>query len=443
MADFKVQIFTTDIDCESIDHARAGLYPLNIVADVSAEQLAHFSDQEHRDGSRYRIRKSIRDMLIFSVHDVTKDPQLSKLDFVSCRNLLIYRGQRVAVADVAVITLCVEFGWNAAACARDRGEAGTEGRRFGRPQTAVTRNRDEDSAGAFRSSGRVGEWARRHSVSDGADGPVSGAGPRRSQHEYFPDRTGRAARRFDDRLASRRVDGTPERYFGLRVKTEDSVAIANLTVVPVLEDLEGLTPRGLFLVILKENGPAEAKIANEAAVDRPDSLLVPGLNEYVIRLKQELRAKDEYLQTAVGELETSNEELRSAHEEMQSVTEALATVNNGLQAKVADLSRSKNDMKNLLSGTGIGMIFVNHLLRMLRFTPTVSVLINLVETDVGRPVEQIRSNLAMYDHLERRILGKYWTVWFQKSWKWKPRPGSASCCASAPTGHWRTSMKER
>ena len=108
---------------------------------------------------------------------------------------------------------------------------------------------------------------------------------------------------------------------------------------------------------------------------------VPDLDAYIVRLKQELRAKDEYLQTAIEELETSNEELRSAHEEMQSVNEEmqstneeletskeelqsvneeLATVNNELQTKVADLSRSNNDMKNLLSGTGIGTIFVDH-----------------------------------------------------------------------------------
>src|SRR6202034_4210972 len=135
-------------------------------------------------------------------------------------------------------------------------------------------------------------------------------------------------------------------------------------------------------------------------------------------------AKEEYLQTTNEELETSNEELRSAHEDMQSVNEEmqstneeletskeelqsvneeLATVNSELQAKVVDLSRSNNDMKNLLSGTGIGTIFVDHLLRILRFPPTVSALINLIEADVGRPVDQIRSNLVGYDHLAADI----------------------------------------
>ena len=191
-------------------------------------------------------------------------------------------------------------------------------------------------------------------------------------------------------------------------------------------DPEGAIPHGLFLVILEEELAADPKQSVEAALDTAEgaAALATDLDAYIVKLKQELRAKEEYLQTANEELETSNEELRSAHEEMQSVNEEmqstneeletsreelqsvneeLATVNSELQAKVVDLSRSNNDMKNLLSGTGIGTIFVDHLLRILRFTPTVSTLINLIESDVGRPVDQIRSNLAAYDRLAADI----------------------------------------
>jgi two-component system CheB/CheR fusion protein len=89
---FKVQVFATDIDREAIDHARAGIYPSSIIGDVSPERLARFFDQEQPDGSTYRIRKTIRDMLIFSEQDLIKDPPFSKLDLISCRNLLIYMG---------------------------------------------------------------------------------------------------------------------------------------------------------------------------------------------------------------------------------------------------------------------------------------------------------------------------------------------------------------
>ncbi len=140
----------------------------------------------------------------------------------------------------------------------------------------------------------------------------------------------------------------------------------------------------------------------------------------IAALKQELQAKEEYLQSTNEELETSNEELKSSNEEMQSVNEELqstneeletskeelqsvneelATVNAELQTKVVDLSRANNDMNNLLAGTGIGTIFVDHQLRILRFTPAVTQVINLILSDVGRPVDHIVSNLTGYDRL--------------------------------------------
>ena len=133
-----------------------------------------------------------------------------------------------------------------------------------------------------------------------------------------------------------------------------------------------------------------------------------------------MRDKEEYLQTTTEELETSNEELKSANEEMQSineemqstneeletskeelqsVNEELATVNAELQGKVGELSQANNDMNNLLAGTGVGTIFVDRRLNIERFTPAVTQVINLIATDVGRPVGHIVSNLADYNHL--------------------------------------------
>jgi two-component system CheB/CheR fusion protein len=137
-------------------------------------------------------------------------------------------------------------------------------------------------------------------------------------------------------------------------------------------------------------------------------------------LKQELAAKDEYLhatqeemQTANEELKSSNEELQSTNEELQStneeletskeelqsVNEELATVNAELQNKVTDLSRVNNDMTNLLAGTGIGTLFVDHQMCIRRFTPSVTPVLNLIPTDVGRPLGHTVSNLLGYDRL--------------------------------------------
>jgi two-component system CheB/CheR fusion protein len=133
-----------------------------------------------------------------------------------------------------------------------------------------------------------------------------------------------------------------------------------------------------------------------------------------------LLAKEEYLQAITEELETSNEELKSSNEEMQSVNEELqstneeletskeelqsineelATVNAELQTKVVDLSRANNDMNNLLAGTGIGTVFVDHGLRILRYTPAATRIINLISSDIGRPVGHLAANLVGYDRL--------------------------------------------
>ena len=140
----------------------------------------------------------------------------------------------------------------------------------------------------------------------------------------------------------------------------------------------------------------------------------------IAALKQALHSQEEYLQTANEELESSSEELKSSNEEMQSVNEELqstneeletskeelqsvneelATVNAELQIKVTDLSRANNDMNNLLAGTGIGTVFVDHQLRILRFTPAASTLINLILSDIGRPIAHVVSNLVNYSSL--------------------------------------------
>jgi two-component system CheB/CheR fusion protein len=120
-------------------------------------------------------------------------------------------------------------------------------------------------------------------------------------------------------------------------------------------------------------------------------------------VNEELKSSNEELQSVNEELQSTNEELETSKEELQSLNEELATVNAELQHKVADLSRTNNDMNNLLAGTGVGTIFVDHQLHILRFTPTVTELINLIQTDIGRPVNHIVSNLVGYTQLAADI----------------------------------------
>ena len=126
-------------------------------------------------------------------------------------------------------------------------------------------------------------------------------------------------------------------------------------------------------------------------------------NEELETSNEELKSSNEEMQSINEELQSTNEELETSKEELQSVNEELTTVNTELQNKVADLSQAINDMNNLLAGTGIGTIFVDHQLRILRFTPQVTKVINLIPTDVGRPVGHIVSNLLGYDRLVEDI----------------------------------------
>ncbi|MEI6702664.1 MAG: PAS domain-containing protein, partial [Deltaproteobacteria bacterium] len=215
----------------------------------------------------------------------------------------------------------------------------------------------------------------------------------------------------------------PIERHGLKVKTNGNFSSVNLTILPVPPTHDSITELTLYLVVLEEAKGIEPILPTEVCagtlVEQPDEKTADK-DALVIRLKQELRANEEYLQSANEELETSNEELKSSNEEMQSVNEELqstneeletfkeelqsvneelATVNTELQQKVFDLSRANNDMNNLLAGTGIGTIFVDFKLIIRRFTPSITQIINLILSDVGRPVGHIVSNLVGYDTL--------------------------------------------
>ena len=209
---------------------------------------------------------------------------------------------------------------------------------------------------------------------------------------------------------------------GLSVKTNGHFTTVNLIIRPVTTS--GAVDHSLFLVILEEAPvvaqallPEVAANGQAASSNENSSFTTDAL---IASLRAELRSKEEYLQCTIEELESSSEELKSSNEEMQavneelqstneemetskeelqSVNEELATVNTELQTKVNDLSRANNDMNNLLAGTGIGTVFVDHQLRIMRFTPAASSIINLIQSDVGRPVAHIVSNLAGYTNL--------------------------------------------
>jgi two-component system CheB/CheR fusion protein len=472
----KVQVFATDIDGQAITVARAGLYPASITADISPERLARFFAAEPGD-SAYRVNKGIRDMLIFSEQDVIKDPPFSKLDLISCRNLLIYMGGDLQKMLLPRFHYALDPGGMLfLGTSETVGEFGDLFSTLDRKLRLYQRNED------FHAAPRParGRWLSPINAGPDEAGPravaktafpvkmplrdlteqallrqVAPAGAlvnARGDVLYLHGRTGsylepppgetgtsnilkmaREGLRHELTTALHKAVGTNEtvRSFNLRVKTNGDYALVNLTIGPVAPRPAGTTESPLFLVILEE-APAlsgvEAPAPSLSNIVSPDPKSGgPATNAdgvaasaRIAALKQELRAKEEYLQTTNEELETSNEELKSSNEEMQSVNEELqstneeletskeelqsvneelATVNAELHTKVDDLSRANNDMNNLLSGTGIGTVFVDLQLRILRFTPAATRIINLILSDVGRPIGHVVSNLVGYDHL--------------------------------------------
>ena len=459
---YTVQIFATDIDSEAIALARAGLYPAAIAADISPERLSRFFTSEN-NGSTYRIHKSIRDMLIFSEQNVIKDPPFSKLDLISCRNLLIYLSGELQKKIFPVFYYALNPG---AFLFLGTSETVGETMEMFDPldRKAKIYQRKPDFSGssgialarllpsmptlqsAYPRAGAKAIIADGRSLRDLTEQAllkqcaavgilINGYGDILYIHgrsgmflEPPPGEVGtsnvlkmaRDGLRHELAAALKSVakTGEVEQSMGLSVKTNGDYSLVNMTLCPVIPPVAEGPDALWYLVILEKAVSPPLLGASLPPADR--GLRDDEKHESLASLKRQLRAKDAYLQTANEELETSNEELKSSNEEMQSVNEELqstneeletskeelqslneelATVNNELQIKVADLSRINNDMNNLVAGTGIATVFVDYDLRLRRFTSAATRIINLIPSDVGRPVSHIVSNLIGYDSL--------------------------------------------
>ncbi|MEI6423265.1 MAG: CheR family methyltransferase, partial [Lentisphaerota bacterium] len=478
---FKVQIFATDIDSLAIATARAGLYPASVAADISRERLARFFTS---DSGGYRIHKGIRDMLVFSKQDLIKDPPFSKLELISCRNLLIYMNgdlQRklIPLFHGALNPDGILFLGNSETTGEfvdlfapiDRKSKIYRRREYIRNAQHVAKARYippvtaigvafPAAAGktAFPVKLPIRELAERTLLQQFV--PSAALVNAQGAIIYLHGRTGmylepapgeaelnilkmaREGLRFELSTALHKAALSREivRCPGLRVKTNGHFTGVNLTVSPVMSDPSS-TPESLLYLVILEDVP-EPVISDQSSVisdqlsdgSKPTSEYQrpttndqrPTTDARIAVLERELRVKDEYIQSTHEQLETSNEELKSSNEEMQSVNEEvhstneeletskeelqsvneeLSTVNNELQSKVMDLSRINDDMNNLLAGTDIATVFVDLKQRILRFTPGAMQIINLILTDIGRPLGHILSNLLGYDRLVQDIQG--------------------------------------
>ena len=445
--DFRVQIFGTDIDGDAIDMARAGLYPASIVADVTPERLKRFFVAEE---GAFRIKKEIREMVVFAIQDVLKDAPFTKLDLLSCRNLLIYLdvelqkkllplfhytlrpdgilflGSSESIDGFTDLFSLLDKKWK---LFKRRPTAASAEAVVPFPASSPQAERRRDRAGP---RAKTPSWTWRKNCSSRpmrlpafSSMPTERSSTRTAKPEStwnwpkgMPISTSSKWRGRESDMNWHRPFGEQDRrkdlisLDGLEVKTDGGSQRLTLTVKPVRR-VEGIGE--LLMVVFEDVAPKQLKLGKARIA------FTPTATHRISQLEQELKYSQEHLQTTIEELETSNEELKSSNEELQStneelqstneeletskeelqsLNEELVTVNAELQGKIEDLSRANDDMKNLLDSTKIATIFLDSQLCIRRFTPEATKIINLIQSDVGRPVSHIVSNLEQ-DTLSR------------------------------------------
>ena len=450
---FPVQVFGTDLDAEAVDIARRGLYPEGIARDVRPQRLARFFLKE--DGG-YRIKKEIRDLVIFAPQNVLKDPPFTKLDLVACRNLLIYvqpaaqerllslfhyalkpggilfLGSSESLTGLSDHFTVMNKKWKIFA----RKNAGA---RHALPADFTTQaTKSESSPGVITD---VVERTRKQMLSALIEktlltrfAPASVIVNDRGDILFIHGRTGdylepatgqprlnilemaREGLRLELPSALRRavLEKGEVVHEGVRVKTNGSYSSVRLTVVKLTEPE---SVRGLLLVtfamepMVKMPAPARKSSRQTKVTSAPGR--VPELERELQYTKEtlqstveelqtsneELKSTNEELQSTNEELQSANEELETSKEEMQSLNEELQTVNAQLQGKLDDLAQANDDMQNLLNSTAIATIFLDHKLHIKRFTAEATKLVKLIPSDVGRPIGDLSSNLQ-YDQLQ-------------------------------------------
>ncbi len=438
-----VQIFATDLDPDAIAKARAGVYPLNIEADVPGPLLKrYFVKSEHS----YRVIKEVREMVVFATQNLVMDPPFTKLDLIACRNLLIYLTPELQRKVIPLFHYSLRPGGVLLLGSAETVGHATElfspisektrlYRRlepsdgstalpipavFGRPESLLASTEARESGKSLESLQASTDrlLLAQHApaaVLVGSQGDILYVSGKTGR--YLEPAAGKAnwnifamARPGLDRLLSE--------AFWRAMRSKQTVTVPDVTIgtgsdalevrlviQPLADDGNGKVTALIVFHDLPRVPPSgrRGRTARAAKGHALQAELVNDLEQARVSLltareemqvsQEELRSTNEELQSTNEELQSTNEELTTSKEELQSMNEELQTVNQELQSKLEELSLSSSDMANLLNSTSIATLFLDKALKVRRFTTPMESIIRLIPGDVGRPITDIVSTL--------------------------------------------------
>jgi two-component system CheB/CheR fusion protein len=444
--EFRLQAFGSDIDNHAVNRARAGIYPLSIAADVGEERLKRFFISKD---NAYHIKREIRETTVFAVQDIINDPPFSKMDLISCRNLLIYLNRDTQKKVIPLL----HYAMN------------TRGILFLGSSETIREFTDlfSELAPKWKIYGRKEQknpapmafpirplTQRKHGPPPVETEVVVKAGARQLAEKVLLEALPPSVL-IDEKRNVIYVHGEIDKYLklprgeirlsllemareglragltsaiqeassqnkevhreSLRVKSDGGIQLINVSVRPVAGPEEG---QGRFVVVFQDAGHPEeqglvkpgpkttnaagARIAElEQELEETRESLHSRIEELETGV-EELQSTDEEFQSTNEELQSTNEELLTSQEELQSVNEELVTVNAEQQSTNASLSALNDDLINLFSSTDIAVVFLDEELSVKRYTPTATTLFSLIAIDIGRPIYHITTALA-YDNL--------------------------------------------
>ena len=460
---FTLQIFASDLDKDAIATGRAGIYTRSAAADVSEKRLNRFFVEE---GADYRVCNEIREMVIFAGQNLIIDPPFTKLDLVSCRNLLIYLESELQTKLIQLFHYSLNPGGVLVLGSAESIGSATQ---LFVPMDAKTRiYRRLDSGARVLPLGFPAAFSQTHSRYEvAASHEIAQASPNlqvlvdkllllrfappavlataQGEMLYFNGKTGKYLEPASGKpsmnifaMAREGLNQALSDAFHRAVRDKTRVALSKVKItdhgmaryvdVVILPLDEPTALHGMVLIIFTDvptprrrkmkgaiNQGAE-EIANVEALmhelqqSREEA---KSTREEMQTSQEELKSTNEELQSTNEELQSTNEELTTSKEEMQSMNEELQTVNHELQAKLTELSRASNDMKNLLESTEVATLFLDDALHVRRFTNQTTRIIKLIPGDIGRPITDIVTDL-IYPDMAQDALDVLRTLVFQE-----------------------------